>query len=278
MASEQLQAALTDRYDALSTSLRARVVSFVLGAFDSLGSYRDGDAAAFVEQVLPTVLAAQQQMGNITDAYLSAMIADMLGTSTSAVGVEVPAALRGVDPAEVYTRPFVTTWTALARGKAYDAAVAEGRTRLLSITETDLQLARTRAAQQSMRAGGARFFRRRLTGSKNCALCTLASTQRYRVEKLMPIHPGCDCKPEPLVGDRDPGQIIDEATLREAHDAIAAAGETVDRAGNVIRTTAKGKRIRDYANIIITREHGEYGPLLAVRRHAFTGPEDIPGS
>ena len=273
---EALQAALTERYDALSTSLRDRVISFVLAAFDSLGNYRDSDAATFLDRVLPTVLAAQQQMGHITDAYLSAMIGDMLGTATPAAGVQLPEALRGVPPDEVYRRPFVTAYTALSKGKAYAEAIGEARTRLLSITETDLQLARTHAAQQSMERGGAKFFRRRLTGTKNCALCVLASTQRYRVEKLMPIHPGCDCKVEPLPGNKDPGHIIDAETLREAHDAVAAAGETVDRAGNVIRTTATGKRIRDYADVIITREHGEYGPMLAVRRHNFTGPDDVP--
>ncbi|RRQ79394.1 hypothetical protein CQW39_09635 [Streptomyces griseofuscus] len=263
---EALQAALTERYDALSTSLRARVISFVLDAFDSLDGYRDADAAAFVEQVLPTVLAAQAQMGQVTDAYLSAMLSDMLGTSTAAAGVELPEALRGIDPTEVYTRPFVTTWTALGKGKAYAQAVNEGRTRLLSITETDLQLARTHAAQQSMQRGGARFFRRRLTGSKNCALCVLASTQRYRVENLMPIHPGCDCKVEPLAGSKDPGHVIDEATLREAHAAVAKGVGQSDAGG----------RAPDYRDVIITREHGEYGPLLAVKRHEFTGPDDIP--
>jgi hypothetical protein len=278
VADQALQAALTARYDALSTSLRARVVTFVLSAFDSLTSYRDGDAEAFVEHVLPTVLAAQQQMGQVTDAYLSAMIGDMLGTRQAAAGVRLAVALRGVDPAEVYRRPFVTAWTALSKGRAFAQAVDEGRTRLLSITETDMQLARTHAAQQSMQRSGARFFRRRLSGSKNCALCTLASTQRYRVERLMPIHPGCDCKVEPLPGDKDPGHVLDADTLREAHDAVAAAGETVDRAGNVTGRTSTGKRIRDYADVIITREHGEYGPMLAVRRHSFTGPDDIPAA
>jgi len=266
VADEALQAALTERYDALSTSLRSRVVSFVLDAFDSLGSYRDADAAAFIEQVLPTVLAAQAQMGQITDAYLSTMIADMMGGAAAPVGVQLGEALRGVPPEDVYTRPFVTTWTALSKGKAYTQAVAEGRTRLLSITETDLQLARTHAAQQSMRHGGVRFFRRRLTGTANCALCTIASTQRYRVENLMPIHPGCDCKVEPLVGSKDPGQVIDEALLREAHDAVAKGTGASDAGG----------RSPDYRDVIVTRQHGEYGPLLAVRRHEFTGPDDVP--
>ncbi|MFF5285195.1 hypothetical protein [Streptomyces sp. NPDC013171] len=264
---EALQAALTERYDALSQSLRDRLLGFVLAAFDGLAGHRDEQAAAFLDRVVPVIVSTQAQMGQITDAYLSAMLADMLGTTAAPAGVVLPEALRGTPPADVYRRPFVQTWTALANGHDYPTAVEQGRTRLLSITETDLQLARTHAAQQSMTRGGAKFFRRRLTGSKNCALCTIASTQRYRVAELMPIHPGCHCKPEPLPGNRDPGQIIDEQLLKEAHDAIARDLGESDRGG----------RAPDYRQVIITREHGEIGPLLAVRRQNFTGPDDIPG-
>jgi hypothetical protein len=268
VASEALQAALAERYDSLSASLRDRLIMFVLSAFDSLTSYRDADAAEFLDRVLPVVLAAQQTMGQITDAYLSALLADMLGTAEAPGGVRLAEDLRGVPPDEVYHRPFVTAYTALSQGKALGEAVGEARTRLLSITETDLQLARTHAAQQSMTRGGAQFFRRRLSGSKNCALCVIASTQRYRVENLMPIHPGCHCKPEPLVGKRDPGQVIDESLLREAHDAVAKGVGKSDAGG----------RAPDYREVIITRQHGEYGPLLAVRRHDFTSKDDLPGS
>lgn len=263
-----LQAALTERYDALTGSLRDRVISYVLAAFDSLGSYRDADAVEFIERVLPVVLGAQAQMGAITDAYLSAMIADMMGGAAAPVGVQLDEALRGTPPDEVYRRPFVTAWTALSRGHDFVDAVEQGRTRLLSITETDLQLARTHAARQTMTRRGAQFYRRRLSGGANCALCTIASTQRYRVAELMPIHPGCHCKPEPLPGNRDPGQIIDEDLLREAHAAVAKGVGESDAGG----------RSPDYREVIITREHGEIGPLLAVRRHEFTGPRDIPGS
>ncbi|MDV6290319.1 hypothetical protein R2F25_30390 [Streptomyces sp. UP1A-1] len=268
MANEELQAALSDRYDSMSQSLRDRLITFVLDAFDSLGSYRDADAAVFIERVLPVVLAAQRTMGQITDAYLAAMVADMLGGAAAPVGVQLDEALRGVPPEEVYHRPFVTLYSALAAGHDYAASLGEARTRLLSITETDLQLARTHAAQQSMRRSGARYFRRELRNKKNCALCVIASTQRYRVENLMPIHPGCHCKPVPIPGDRDPGQIIDEDLLKEAHDAVAKG----------IGASDAGGRTPDYREVIITRQHGEYGPLLAVRRHEFTGPDDIPGS
>jgi hypothetical protein len=266
MPDPALQAALAERYHALSMSLRDRLITFVLSAFDSLSSYRDGDADEFLDRVVPVVLAAQQTMGQVTDAYLTAVIADMMDGAAAPAGVQLAEDLRGVPPDEVYRRPFVSVYSALAAGHDLADAVGQGRNRLLSITETDLQLARTHAARQSMQRNGARFFRRRLSGSKNCALCVIASTQRYRVENLMPIHPGCHCEPEPIPGDRDPGQIIDESLLREAHAAVAQGVGKADAGG----------RAPDYRQVIVTREHGEYGPLLAVRRHEFTGPDDVP--
>lgn len=263
--SEARQAALTEQYDAITGRLRERLLDFVLDAFASLGSYRDADAAAFVEQVLPVVLGAQQQIGTLTDAYLASMVADMFGGAAAPVGVQLDEALRGTPPAEVYARPFASVWTALGEGRDMGEALDTGTARLRSIADTDLQLARTHAARQAMRRSRAKFFRRRLSGSKNCALCVIASTQRYRVETLMPIHPGCHCKPEPLPGDRDPGQIIDERLLEEAHDAIARDLGESDRGG----------RTPNYREVIITHEHGEIGPLLAVRRHEFTGPKDV---
>ncbi|MGA5869261.1 hypothetical protein [Streptomyces cinereoruber] len=268
VASEALQAALADRYDALTQSLRTRLLTFVLGAFDGLRALRDADVVEFLDRVVPVVVATQAQMGQVTDAYLSAVMADMLGATAAPAGVVLPEALRGTPPEEVYRRPFVQAWTALADGKDFLDAREMGRNRLLSIAETDLQLARTHAAQQSMTRGGARFYRRRLSGGKNCALCTIASTQRYRVADLMPIHPGCHCKPEPLPGDKDPGQVIDEQLLKEAHDAVAQGVGASDAGG----------RSPDYRQVIITRQHGEIGPLLAVRRQNFTGPDDIPAT
>ncbi|MEV3855060.1 hypothetical protein AB0J38_12125 [Streptomyces sp. NPDC050095] len=263
--SEARQAALTEQYDAISGRLRERLLAFVLDAFASLGSYRDADAAEFVDHVLPVVLGAQQQIGTLTDAYLASMVADMFGGAAAPVGVQLDEALRGVPAAEVYARPFASVWSALGEGRDMSEALSAGTNRLRSIADTDLQLARTHAARQVMRRSRAQFYRRRLSGSSNCALCVLASTQRYRVEKLMPIHPGCHCKPEPLPGNRDPGHILDEGLLEEAHAAIARDLGAVDRGG----------RAPDYREVIITREHGEIGPLLAVRRHEFTGPKDV---
>jgi hypothetical protein len=266
--SEQTQAALDAGYTSVTVALRQRLIALVLQAFGAAGSYRDEDADAFVGQILPTVLGAQQQMGALTDAYLSAMVGDMFGGGAAASGVQIPEAIRGVPPAEVYRRPFVTVWTALSEGKSMTEAVKQGQTRLTSITGTDLQLVRTEATRQAL-AGDSRvqFYRRVLRGSYNCAMCVIASTQRYRKERLMPIHPGCDCGTRPLPAGQDPGQVIEPGLLEAAHDAVAKGTGQADRGG----------RLPDYRDIIIDRQHGELGPLMALRRNDFTGPSDIPG-
>ncbi|MDK7272578.1 hypothetical protein, partial [Actinotignum schaalii] len=89
-----------------------------------------------------------------------------------------------------------------------------------------------------------------------CALCMIAATQRYWVEDLMPIHPGCDCNSGPLPPDYPPDQqVIDDDELEAIHDAVANATGLSDR----------GARLPDYRDLIMETEHGEYGPLLSFK-------------
>jgi hypothetical protein len=147
-------------------------------------------------------------------------------------------AYRGVGAAEVYRRPAVTIYTALANGTAYNAALEEGTNRLLSIVSTDLQQARNRQASRSVQSSGFRFYRRVLSGKEDCDKCRIASTNRYRKADLMPIHPGCDCGVEPLV-EFDP-----EPDPR--------------------------------ADTVVTNMHGELGPTLGWAADNFTSAADIP--
>jgi hypothetical protein len=264
------QAALVRAYDAVDVQIRAKVTTLVLQVFNGLGSWRDADIERFTAAVLPAVLGAQRQMGSLTDAYIRAMVADMIGAPVRPSGAAPPtgAALRGgTDPAEVYARPIRTVWRALADGKDMDAALAAARLRLWQLTTTDLQLAKDHAARQTMtddhRVVG---YRRVLKGSRSCGLCVIATTQRYHRENLMPIHPGCDCGIAPIVGDHDPGQIINEPLLEGTHAAVQ------DRFG------ASGRTARDpidYRDLLVTHEHGEIGPILSRKGDVFTGPGDL---
>lgn len=261
-----------EAYRRMLGATRARVLAAVTAMWNSLGDYHEADAARFAGAIIPLVLAGQIRYAQLTEAYLSRQLADFSRTGrVTARGVDLGevtgAAVRGVDPAEVYQRPAKTVWTKLSEGSDMTAAVTAGLHRATTIAATDLQLARTHTARAVMRRSGVREFRRVLTGRESCGMCVIASTQRYRVENLMPIHPGCDCGVEALEPGVEHPQVLDKETLEAAHDAIA------DRFG--MKAADRGGRALDYRKVLLVREHGELGPVLTVKRHLFTGPGDI---
>jgi hypothetical protein len=187
----------------------------------------------------------------------------------------------GPSAQEVYRRPFVEVYTALAGEQLLRTAVERGAARASSIAETDIQLA-SRQAGLKQRQSNANIvgYRRVLTGSENCALCAIASTQRYRRDNLKPIHPGCDCGEEPIYGDFDPGQVIDQGSLDSIHQALQQQLGVTDyqardaQIGKLVQYE-DSQRLADFTEIVVTREHGEYGPTLTWRDQKFTGPKDI---
>lgn len=125
---------------------------------------------------------------------------------------------------------------------------------------------------------------RRVLGSNpnHCAMCLIASTQRYHIESLMPMHPGCHCTVQEVwsTDDRSDKQVLDPSFLQEIHNAIIRdlGSDYVDAGGRgpASTTNTKGDLIAGYKNIIITNQHGELGPVLGIRGHDFTGPKNIP--
>jgi hypothetical protein len=269
-ANPALAAGMTVAYLSAVKMLRDRLSSTVASLFDS-GSYRDVDANAYVELMGPVSVASQQTMANITAAYLAHQVQMMTGTAVPAP--DVPAdlisgvGLRGVDPATVLRRPYEQVWYALSQGKTLEQAAAIGRKRALDNALTDLQLARTRTAQRVLGQNHlVTGYRRVLTGPHSCALCVVASTHTYKRADLMPIHPQCDCAIEPLIA----GQTVPETPLEQVHAAIRR-----DLGDNYVSPDAR--RGIDYRKVLVTHEHGEIGPVLAVRGQHFTGPSQIPG-
>lgn len=237
-------------------------------SWTGLGSWRGEDVNRFQRSALPVILAGQRQIATLTTSYLERLYREIDEESRAELDLDrvTGRALRGVDPEEVYRRPFIDVWTALSNGESFDVALDRGSHRLETITKTDLQLARTHTVRE-VGNDMPRFTYtvRELQGEYDCALCMIASTQRYRKRNLAPIHPGCDCLVKLVTADEDPGQVIDEERLEAIHDAVEAALGSFDRGG----------RAMDYRKIIIAREHGEIGPVLGYRGQRFTGPDDI---
>jgi len=246
-------AQLATAHRATVAVIRARVEAFTQTAWAGTLDYRDADIDRMVRRMLPVIESGQKQIANVTNAYISTLT----GQPRAAINPRATAA-RGVPPAEVYRRPAATVYTKLSQGASYSDAVAAGGARLQSLAGTDMLLAMREQSRTSMQASGIVGYRRVLSGGDSCALCSIASTQRYRVEDLMPIHPGCSCGVEPIIGDRDPGRIINADKLDQVYDDV----------DGLKLPTGSAKDLRK----ITIREHGEYGPTLSWRSDAFTGP------
>lgn len=250
-------------------ALSERLAKQLLPLFTRPRSWRDQQAEAFVELAVPLVQGSQRTLAAVTAAYIAAQA----GGRIAIPGVPDTAAVnlrRGVDPREVYRRPFVTVWSALAQGRPLTEAVALGETRLREIAECDLQQTyahASRAALSTLPTGARpRYWRRVLVGPGDCAMCVIASTQRYTIENLNPIHPGCNCTVDGIFGP-DPGQVIEPELLEKVHDAVEQLTGSADR----------GARAPDYRQIVVemVREHGELGGLLTRPRDRFTAVDDL---
>jgi hypothetical protein len=272
MAVDAHTARLVTAYLDADTRARTQTLALVERAWAVLDSWRDADAARFVHAVVPILQAGERHIANLTGAYLAQYAAQQFDGPFRPAPLDLEAvtgaALRGVDPTDVYLRPFHTIWTALSEGKRLADAVAAGWTRARTLVATDLQLAKTHTSRDVLgRDDRVVGYRRVLTGREDCGICAVAATQRYRKENLAAIHGGCDCGVQPIYGDRDPGQVIDPDGLDRAHDAIA------ERFGaDAVDATA---RAAAYWPQIAIREHGELGPVLTLRAHAFLSAADF---
>lgn len=260
------QVSAASAYVAASANLRVGLLGFISRAFRLRGAWNRVDQEWFAALVAPQVTASQRYLAALTDQYIATDLGRQTGRPVPAVGVVLPEDLRGVPTEEVYGRPYVQLWTDLGRGVPFATALTRAERRAVVLADTDYQMARVHASQRALEGQpGAVGWRRVPTGPRNCLLCLVASTQRYRKEALAAIHPNCSCIVQAIPGDRDPGQIIDPVLLERVHTAVADAGFPVDRGG----------RTPDYRHLIVTNQHGELGPVLGLRGQAFTGPGDV---
>lgn len=251
------------KHQRLVATIRSRVTKYAQTQWAGLTTWNDADVARLVAQVVPVVELGQKQVGQLTNSYL-ARLAGIAG-----IGKTEPVApvlwARNADPAEVYSRPAKEARWAYSTGKTPDEANAAGSERMASLIDIDMQLAESNTARSWMESNGVAGYRRVLTGAENCALCVLASTQRYHRSDLKAIHRFCDCKVAPIYGTHDPGLVINP----DRYDAIHA--EVKDQLG---AQSYDGISNGDYRKIMV-REHGEYGATLTWRGQNFTGPDDI---
>lgn len=263
---------LLNAYTTTTVALRRQVQAFVAATWGSLDSWRELDIHRFVGQVVPIVTGGQRQVATLTDGYLATMASLVLDRPIRPIGIPpkrvTDLEIRGTDAVEVYGRTGPTVWTALSRGHSLDDAVRQGLSRALATADTDLQLAKTHAVSYATERSDHVSGFERIPDGGACDLCLLASTQRYHSGDLMPIHNRCGCDVEPIFGEHDSGQIINEGLRAKLEDQ----GVTVYRGHG--EQSFYGRVAGNDVGVAV-QEHGELGPVLTVAGETFTGPDDI---
>lgn len=262
---------LDQAYEVQVRQLKLRVSNFAMRYWNSMGSWRDDDIERLLATVAPQVQSGQQRISDLTDAYLTRVAQEQGFTVRGRPVRATTRKLRGVSDEMLYARPFATMHDTLSKGGTVTNAVAAGKVRLLSIVDSNLQLAKTHSARRAMQSGGVETYERTLTGRENCALCVIASTQRYWVGDLSPMHPACDCGVRSRKGD-PAEQVIHPNRLDAIHTAVENQFGTSDRGARLIDGQ---NSISDYLDLIAVREHSELGPVLTWRSQHFTSASDI---
>jgi len=260
---------LNGAYEKVSNRLIVQAGTQAKANFLSLPDWRDGNKTEFFDAMRRDLLPVKQQAAQFSWGYHSQR-ARLAGEAFSMPrftpeDFETSVLRNGAAFEEVYQRPFSEMRTALAQGRSFDDALELGGRRASSLAQTEVQLSRRQASLFARNANDNIVgYLRILSGSENCALCYVASTQRYNRGDLLPIHPGCDCGEMPIYGNSDPGQVIDDYNLEKAHQAVDDRFGISDRSAREI----------DYRQIMV-HEHGEMGPILSIRGQKFTGPNNL---
>lgn len=285
------------RYQEQYNRIRARAGEQAATLFASLQGLSQAEIDRYVTTIAPAMAGAQAATARLVAGYLTQMSIENTGVrfpySVDPDEVSGPTQ-RGVAATNLYARPAVEARTAVTEGRSLEEAMHLGVLRARAVAETDVTLTQ-RAATTSALSADPRVvgYRRTLTG-ESCALCATASVQRYRTDRLMPIHTACDCGIAPIYGTEDPGQTInrellsdlqaqepeywkskawgvdEDGTIRVRRE-VPVLGDD----GNPLRTPEGGIRRRMELGDPVessVRTHGELGPTLVDSRHAFTGP------
>jgi hypothetical protein len=206
--------ALIEDYEVSLETIRQRVTAYARYTWENQRDHADEAIASWIAALAPLVNGAQRLTGTLTANYLTAFAA-LVGVANNIRPDTIPpeamstAALRGVDDTTIYRRPMLDFWDAIRAGEPSAIAVAVGALRLEEIVWTNLQLARTHAAQRVLTGhlGTVVVGYRRLINGRACTLCS-SRHDLFSRHELLPIHIHCRCGIVPVYKDGpDPGEI-----------------------------------------------------------------------
>jgi hypothetical protein len=223
--SDQQIITLAHAHQARLDGVAARLRAMVLAWWDQWQPISSADQDGFAGSVTTAVDAAKTAAVNHSTLYIGA-VASLAGVAFTAPDLRAILAGHrgGVPTGEVWGRPTVTTRTALAAGRTVTDALAAGRARVERLAADDVAIAGRDGTHAAMRGTAGVVAYRRVTDGKACMFCLVASTQTYHVADLMPLHEHCGCVAAAIIGESDPGRIID----RELYGRLKESGQLAE--------------------------------------------------
>lgn len=260
--------------------IRAAIGNQAEALWAEFGGLGDVQLASWLEQIVPTVQGAQLAAGNLMAGYLRTFLETASGRPFDPAGLNIEnliaEARNGTTALDVYTRPVIEARTLVSRGVPLGDALKRAGQRVATTAQTDVALTHRDTAHAVLsNEPDVKGFERVLTG-RSCLFCAAASTQRYWIGDLMPLHANCDCTVAPIWGKQDPGRIINRdryQALRSLGDQYWNRGGYIDEEGNVF--TVKDGETTPAPFQVAVEEHGELGPVLVDPDHHFTGPDEV---
>lgn len=196
--------ALLKRRRQLLDQIRATTGTKLSQIWGSLDGYTDDEP--WIERATPVLIAAQEHAASLQVAYLQALLGTRLNFDPRAV-----VATASID----ISQPFIAFANALDNGAALAAAVDAGHLRAAAVGESGVTWAARAANSVGDREQRIVGWTRVLSGGA-CDWCQLVSTQRYTsAESASFGHLRCNCDVDPIIGDRDPGQVVNHELLAE---------------------------------------------------------------
>ena len=236
--------ALTVAYQGELKRTRHAVAARVAANWHRLPDLRDERIPGFLDATLPVVKAGQGRVVALTSAYLS----KKLGVAPVGLDVEslVGANVRnGVDPAKVYTRPFITARAAIfTLGIA--AATEKGLSRLMATADMDIAMSgRDANLAYASESGDQIIGWVRVADGGCCGYCQDTDGAHTGPDEPQPLHNRCGCTADPITRSSGFG----------FGGALLAVGAVIGSA--------------------VIREHGELGPVIGASGDEFAGPDDL---
>jgi len=243
--------------------IRERTIRQVLAAW----RVSPDPAAAIVR-----VLAMQSAVIDQTDAYISTAAALATGTTGRPLGID-PGPLIGRHGRN--NARFLEDVYGPAANRFQQDGFAAGVSRLRQAIITDAQLAQRNAVaarvQADRRIVGYKRQINPVAGGQTCGLCIAASTQLYKRQALLPIHPMCRCSVVPIFST-DPVPAsgpFDRDALQSVYDRAGQTGaedlRNVRFNFDQLPATVDGDAIRALDPRVTL--HPEFGLYLTGARH-----------